>query len=97
MFSISRSSPRSKKKVLFEIASKRYSGIKAEAVSAFKDFYRIYSKNDVTEATFKAEILKCMIINDFQVLAKPGDPANGIEPIYKYRNILKAGIFCQRE
>ena len=42
-------------------------------------------------------MLKYIVKDDIQVLASPGDPSQGIQPVYESRNLFEGGIFCQDE
>lgn len=86
-----------KKKILSEAAPERHSGIQTGATANFRAIYQTCIDGGVTEATFKREILKHIIMDEFQVLAQPGDPAEGIQPVYASRNTLMEGIFSTLE
>ena len=79
------------------ISPERASGVKPGENSRFKQIYEDCITTGATEATFKHEMLEHIIMNDFQVLADPGDPTQGIKPVFESRNINLGGIFCQVE
>lgn len=86
-----------KEHVSSPIASERASGVKPGENSKFKEIYDTCITNGATEASFKRDMLEHIIMKDFQVLANPGDPTQGIKPVFESRNILGGGIYCQAE
>ena len=46
----------------------------------------------MTEATFKREMLEYIIKDDIQVLAEPGDPSQGIQPVYSPQRTLPTDL-----
>ena len=56
--------------------------------SRFKEIHRICASKGVTKAIFKRSMLKYIVKDDIQVLARPGDES---------RNLFEGGIFCQDE
>ncbi len=86
-----------KEHILSPIAPERASGVKSGENSKFKEIYETCASNGATEATYKRELLKHIIKDDFQVLTEPGNPSQGIQPVYESRDVLEGGIFCQWE
>ena len=86
-----------KERILSPIAQERASGVKPGGNSRFKEIHEICARNGATEAAFKREMLEHIIMKDFQFLADPGDPSQGIQPVFESRDSLGGGIFCQAE
>ena len=86
-----------KEQVSSPIALERASGVKPGENSKFKKIYDDCITYRVTEASFKRDMLEHIIMKDFQVLADPGDPTQGIKPVFESRNISGGGIYCQAE
>ncbi len=86
-----------KENVMSVISPERPSGVKPGEASRFKAIHETCVGSGVTEATMKRDMLKYIIKDDFQVLAEPGDPAQGIQPVYEGRDTSERGIFCQAE
>ena len=86
-----------KKHVLSPIIPERASDVEPKEKSKFKEIHRTCASKGVTKATFKRDMLKYIVKDDIQVLARPGDPSQGIQPVYESRNLFEGGIFCQDE
>ena len=86
-----------KKHVSSPVVPDRPSGVKPGENSKFKEIYDTCVRNGASEASFKRDMLEHIIMKDFQVLADPGDPSQGIQPVFESRNILGGGIYCQAE
>ena len=84
-----------KEHILSQIVPERASAVEPAETSEFKEAYRTCVEIGANEATFKREMLEHVIKKDLQVLAAPGDPSQGIQPVYEIRDILKGGIFCE--
>ena len=78
--------------VLSLIAPERASGVKSREKSRFKEIHRTRFSNGVTEATFKREMLEHIVKDDIQVLAEPGDPSQGIQPVYSPQRTLPTDL-----
>ena len=84
-----------KEYVLSTIILERASDVEPGEKSRFKEIHKICVSTGATKATYKREMLEHIIKNDIEVLIGPGDPSQGIQPLYESRNILKSGVFCQ--
>lgn len=78
--------------VLSLIAPECASGVKSREKSRFKEIHGTCVSNGVTEATFKREMLEHIIKDDIQVLAEPGDPSQGIQPVYSPQRTLPTDL-----
>ena len=86
-----------KEHVLSRIIPEHALDVKPREISRFKEIHRICASKGVTKATFKRDMLKYIVKDDIQVLTSPGNPNQGIQPVYESRNLFEGGIFCQDE